>query len=285
MDEEVIILIEGDLVEIMQEIYSITYREYLYVGKNGKKILYVRLQKEIYGCLRSNFLFCPKLKSELEDFGFLLKPYDACVANKWVNGSQITITWHVDDLKISHKDAGEVTKMTTYLEYIYGPMTEKRGKKNIYLVMGMECTERRAFKISMTRYIDEAFDEFSKDVTTLVVSPAEESLLKTNKSGKYLIEERAILFHRRVAKLLFVSKRARSDIHPTISFLTTRVLDLDEDDRKNLQHMLQYPHGACKMALHLNSDDLNIIHWRVDTSYVSHDDLNGPTDATVSIGR
>ena len=36
--------------------------------------------------------------------GFVLNPYDACIANKEINGSQCTVIWHVDDLKISHRD-------------------------------------------------------------------------------------------------------------------------------------------------------------------------------------
>ena len=30
-----------------------------------------------------------------------MNPYDACVANKMINGKQFTIVWHVDDLKAS----------------------------------------------------------------------------------------------------------------------------------------------------------------------------------------
>ena len=36
--------------------------------------------------------------------GFVLNPYDVCVANKEINGSQCTVIWHVDELKISHRD-------------------------------------------------------------------------------------------------------------------------------------------------------------------------------------
>ena len=35
--------------------------------------------------------------------GFQLKPYDPCVVNE-IDGSQMTITWQVDDLKASYKD-------------------------------------------------------------------------------------------------------------------------------------------------------------------------------------
>ena len=33
-----------------------------------------------------------------------MNPYDACVANKIINGEQHTLTWHVDDVKASHVD-------------------------------------------------------------------------------------------------------------------------------------------------------------------------------------
>ena len=32
----------------------------------------------------------------------MLNPYNACVANKMVNGKQCTIMWYGDDNKISH---------------------------------------------------------------------------------------------------------------------------------------------------------------------------------------
>ena len=56
-----------------------------------------------------------------------MNPYDGCVANKWINGSQMTAVWHVDDLNISRKDPQEVTNMIAYLEYIHGKMRIKSG--------------------------------------------------------------------------------------------------------------------------------------------------------------
>ena len=52
------------------------------------------------------------LSSDLQhmDHGFTVNPYDPCVANKMINGKQMTETWHVDDLKISHMDSNEVKK-------------------------------------------------------------------------------------------------------------------------------------------------------------------------------
>ena len=40
-----------------------------------------------------------------------------------------------------------------------------------------------------------------------------------------------------------------------------------------------------KIALHLNADYLNVIHWWFDASYGTHPDLKGHRGATVSIGE
>jgi hypothetical protein len=70
--------------------------------EKGRSVLYLRLQKALYGMMKSALLFYRKLVSELREMGFEINPYDPCVANKMVNETQMTIRWHVDDLMISH---------------------------------------------------------------------------------------------------------------------------------------------------------------------------------------
>jgi hypothetical protein len=134
MDEEVFMCIRGKLAELMVKTAPDIYRNYIYVGPDNKPVLYVKLQKALYGCLRSALLFYLKLLKDLEGNGFKLNPYDPCVANKMVNGKQFTITWHVDDLKLSHVDVKEVDKTIEWLKSIYGEdMRVSRGKKHDYL--------------------------------------------------------------------------------------------------------------------------------------------------------
>jgi len=83
-------------------------------------MLYVQMNKALYGLLKSALLFYKKLQKDLEGYGFVINPYDRCVANAMINGHQMTVTWHVDDLKVSHKDPFEITKFATYLSSIYG---------------------------------------------------------------------------------------------------------------------------------------------------------------------
>ena len=45
--------------------------------------------------------------------GFVVNPYDLCVANRMVNEKQQIVTRHVDDLKILHVDKVEITQKGT----------------------------------------------------------------------------------------------------------------------------------------------------------------------------
>ena len=67
-----------------------------------KNILFVELIKGLCGTLQAELIFWHKLTAKLMKWGFEVNPYDWCMANKWIEGSQCTITWHVDDLKLSH---------------------------------------------------------------------------------------------------------------------------------------------------------------------------------------
>ena len=51
----------------------------------------------------------------------------------------MTVTWHVDDLKMSHKDPAEVAKFPLVMAKIYGPgITVTRGKVHTYLGMDFD---------------------------------------------------------------------------------------------------------------------------------------------------
>jgi len=58
--------------------------------------------------------------------------------------------------------------------------------------------------------------------------------------GKKLDNVKSEQFHTTVAKALFVAKRARPDILPTVSVLTTRVRNPNVSDRNKLIRLLKY---------------------------------------------
>ena len=87
-DEFVLMLLKGTLAEMMVKIDPSLYRKYVFVGKRQQPMLYVKLNKALYGLLKSLLLFYRKLVGELQDMGFVLNPYDPCVAKRMVDGSQ-----------------------------------------------------------------------------------------------------------------------------------------------------------------------------------------------------
>lgn len=80
-----------------------------------------------------------------------------------VHGKQLTVIWHVDDLKISHVSKNVITRMITWLDCTYvrlfnegaGAMKSARGKCHIYLGMHLDFTTKGEVKISMIPYITE----------------------------------------------------------------------------------------------------------------------------------
>jgi hypothetical protein len=72
--------VEGQLVDILCDVCE-KYRKFV-CYKNGKKVLYLKLLKALYGCVKSALLWYDLFSSKLKELGFELNPYDLCVANK-----------------------------------------------------------------------------------------------------------------------------------------------------------------------------------------------------------
>jgi hypothetical protein len=99
--ERVIMKITGVLVDILVQMNPSVYKNFV-VYEQGKRIIYVRVLKAIYGQLVAALLLYKKIRKELEGEGFKFNPYDPCVANRRIHGSQHTVRFHVDDLMSSH---------------------------------------------------------------------------------------------------------------------------------------------------------------------------------------
>ena len=63
----------------------------------------------IHGTLKLALLFYTNISEDQFEQGFTINPYEICVCNKIINGDQITVFWHVGDIKISRKSAREVS--------------------------------------------------------------------------------------------------------------------------------------------------------------------------------
>jgi hypothetical protein len=156
--------------------------------------------------MKSALLFYRKLISELKGMGFEVNPYDPCVVNKMINGSQMTVRWHVDDLMISHTSNEAISQFIGALKDIYGDnLAENTGRIHDYLGMIFDFSERDKVKINMTEYLSKVIANFPEEIIGKAATPAGDHLFKVRDDGRKLNEEQADAFHRTVYQLLFAA--------------------------------------------------------------------------------
>lgn len=116
-------------------------------------------------------------------------------------------------------------------------------------------------------------------------TPAADYLFKTRDDAPKLDPERASLFHRVTAQLLFASQRARPDLRTAISFLTKRVQSPDEDDYKKLARVVKYVRRTKFLRLKIEADHLDQNHWFIDGAFAVHNDMKSHTGAYMTFGK
>lgn len=183
--------------------------------------------------IESALLWYQLFSSVLQDIGFEINPYDPCVANMNINGSQCTIAWYVDDNMISHVEEKVVEDILSKIESKFPGLTVTRGKVHTFIGMKMTFRDDGKLEIDLSDYISEAIEEFGDKLGSTVASPAGKWLFDVNDKAKKLTTDRSDIFHSTVAKLLWVAQRGRPDIGTAISFLCSRVKAPDIEDQKN----------------------------------------------------
>jgi hypothetical protein len=218
----------------------------------------------------------------------VINPYDWCIANKTIDGSQCIIVWHVDDLKIAHQDPDVISHIISLLKAEFGkeaPLSVTRGKVHNYLGMRMDYTMRGKVNITMVPYIEDMIDKMPEDMRGMSSTPGRNHLFTVNQDATKLSDEDSIMFHHITAKLLFLCKRARPDLQTAVTFLTTRVKSPDIDDYKKLARVMKYLQGTLNMPLTLEADDSHIMQWWIDALFGVHPDMKSHTGGVMSLGK
>jgi hypothetical protein len=201
----------GPLVDILVTIAPDVYEEYVTIGKKAEKQLLVQCLNALYGTMVASLLYYKKFVKSLRSKQFKLNPYDPCVANKQVDGEQLTVCFHVDDCKISHLSPKVVSDTIDWLRSEYenvfedgsGLMKVHRGKTHKYLGMLLDFSHVNQCRITMIDYVDkivEAYDKASSELDdgfTLVFkkgnrsksSAAPDDLFVVDKDAEKLSEE------------------------------------------------------------------------------------------------
>jgi hypothetical protein len=145
----------------------------------------------------------------------------------------MTITWHVNDLKVLHVDPFQITKFAAYLASIYGNgLLVHHGKVHNYLGMDLNFANEGIVQISMITYTTKILTNFLEAITTSCATPEANHLFTVcdEATAKFVPETQGQAFHHTVAQLLFLCKRAQQDIQTAVSFLITRLKRPDEDN-------------------------------------------------------
>jgi len=305
--DRVFVRIRGPLVDILASIAPDVYGEYVTIGKKGEKQLLVQCLTALYGTMVASLLYYKKFVKSLRSRRFKLNPYDPCVANKQVDGEQLTVCFHVDDCKISHLNPKVVSDTIDWLRLEYenvfedgsGLMKVKRGKTHVYLGMALDFSHANQCRITMIDYVDEiiaAYDKSSNELhdgfTTVVkrsnrakTSAAPDDLFVVDEDAEKLSEDGQTAFHHLVAKTLYISKRARPDLSTAIAFLTTRVKAPDVNDWRKLSHLMEYLRVERLRPLVLSADGSGVLMWYVDASFAVHPNMRSHTGGGLTMGR
>ena len=230
--------------------------------------LVVRLRRALYGCVQSSKLWYDKLCTVLRDGGLEMNAYDPCVFNKSVNGVQITVCFHVDDLLVTSKSPELIKSMEEHLRKSFTQVTFTRGDLHSFLSMTIECS-KESIAVDMQGYVEKCLDD---RLLVKANGPARDDLFDVRDDSPLLDTAAREAFHSDVARLLYLAKRVRKDILVAVSHLCSRVAHPTMDDQFKLERVLGYlGHTRHLKTIFKRGIDV-ILSANIDASFGIHDD-------------
>ena len=151
--------------------------------------------------------------------------------------------------------------------------------------MNLDYSEEGKLKVDMKYYIDNMIEEFPYEVKEQSKAPWNDKLFKVNETVSKLDEAKRAIFHTFVMKAMFLCKRARPDVEPAVSFLSTRTSKPDESDWVKLIRMLGFLKGTRNDVISLEVDDSQILRWYIDAAFAIHPDMKSHTGSVFTLGK
>lgn len=287
-DEKILLKVTGAVALLLVESDPDKWRKHL-KKERGKYVIYVLCKKAIYGTMNAALLAYKKLAKLFREWGFKMNPYDPCVWNKMVNGKQLTIIFHIDDLMMSHKNPNILTLYIRKLEKEYArrdPLTVMRGKVHEYLGMTVDFRVKLQVTFTQYDYLKKLFNGLPEDMKSgaLKHTAAPEYLFKTTDETCLLNEAKKEEFHNITAKSLWVSQRTRPDTQLAVGFCCTRVKEPTEHDWKKLKHLMRYLWTTRYLPLIIINDGKDTIIY-IDGAHAVHNDCKGHSGLFVTQGK
>ena len=235
--------------------------------------------------MESAALWYENLRVSLSDLGYVPNRLEICVFNRQSKeGVQCTIAIHVDDLLITSTDTQMIEELASGLIVRYGDITRKNGPVMNYLGMVFDLTTPGTAKVTMTGYVKDMLKE--RGTVGSARTPATEGLFDVRPNADMASEVQRVVFHRCVAKMLYLAKRARPDCLTAVSYLATRVNRCPVDDLGKLERLMKYVHGTKDRGLMFTPGKTGIeVSVLIDAAYGVHPDGKSHTGSCVVIGE
>jgi len=251
--------------------------------------LIVQLDKALYGCLESAVLWYDELCSSLNAIGFSRNDADPCVLNRTTDGTQDTIVVYVDDLMITSTSARNLNSITSHLKDRYRDLKITQGPTHNYLGMVMTFNKDRTVTINQTGMVKDIVTATPLSAVTQGAkkkpkTPGAPYLFEITDSSPLLAADEKAAVHSAVAKILFISGRARPDLLTSIAFLTKRVTKSTEEDGRKLDRVINYMSTTPELSLTLGCTFPPRVTTWVDASFGVHMDKKSHTGVCSTLG-
>ena len=168
-DKCVLLILKDQFVDIMCSINP-KYTAHVQI-ENGTKVLYLRIKKAIYRMIKSALLWYDLYVSVLEGMGFVLNPYNMCVANKTIDRKQCTVAWYVTNNKISHVEQEVIDDIVDKIGKHFPGLTISKGTEHTFLEIKIKYQDDGTVSINMKDYIQEVVNDFEEDTSKPVLRP------------------------------------------------------------------------------------------------------------------
>jgi hypothetical protein len=244
-----------------------TYPEYKkYVGAD--RILYCKLKKALYGCVQASKLWYEKLRSFLRTQGYVCSEVDLCLFRRVVGDEIYLLVVYVDDVLVVAKRS-ELDRLRGAFTKEFRWVTMVDGDTQSYLGMLLTVCAG-VVKIDMRYYLGKILSEH--DNLPIVTRPGAKNSFMLDEKSPLLDGAQRKAFHTSVAKLLYLSKRARPDVISVVGFLCTRVKEPTGEDQRKLERVLGYLKGTEGWIMEVKPKGfLNVVAY-VDASFSAHPD-------------
>ena len=138
-------------------------------------------------------------------------------------------------------------------------MVTQKVKVLDYLDITLNSNEKSKQHVQMDDFIDRLLKGAPQDMQGQDASLAAIFLFDTGDSTEELLECSVQEFYTLTAKILFLCKRARSDIQTAVAFLTTRVMAPTIHDQNKLARVINYLRHTNHLHLVLSDNGTGIL--------------------------